>query len=97
LNARPSWGRFEDEVAGNTEQFAPQPSQPLDVFVRSTPLAGKVEHAYVICRFQSFNAHDSHERAVDRRSLSGLALRAATRSVSAKPRPPPAADAASRS
>jgi hypothetical protein len=59
LKARPSWGRFEDDVAGNTEQFAPQPSQPLDLFVRSTPLTGNVDRAYVICRFQSFNKHDS--------------------------------------
>lgn len=60
LKGRPSWGRFEDDVAGKkTEQFAPQPSQPLDVFVRAAPIAGDVENAYVICRFQSFNKHDT--------------------------------------
>lgn len=60
LKARPSWGRFEDGVAGApTEQFAPQLSRPLDVFVRSAPIAGDVERAFVICRFQSFNHHDA--------------------------------------
>jgi hypothetical protein len=51
LKARPPWSAVDE--------FAPQPSQPLDVFVRSTPLTGNVDHAYVICRFQSFNEHDS--------------------------------------
>jgi len=33
--------------------------QPLPLFVQSTPFAGELENAYVICRFQSFNKHDS--------------------------------------
>ncbi|HEY8076329.1 MAG TPA: hypothetical protein VIF62_19525 [Labilithrix sp.] len=59
--ARPPWGRLETltPYAIKTQQFAPQHSRPLDLFRAGGPLAGDVENALVVCRFQSFAHHDT--------------------------------------
>lgn len=60
LKARPSWGRVDLLVRGApTLRYAPQHAQPLEVFLRASPLAGDVDRAFVICRAQTFNKADT--------------------------------------
>jgi hypothetical protein len=60
LRARPPWGRLELTTRGEaTQQFAPQHSKPLDLYVKSSPINGDVQRAFVICRAQSFNKADT--------------------------------------
>jgi hypothetical protein len=61
LRARPPWGAREHLTvhAKKTSQYAPQASSPLELFLGASPLAGELERAVVICRFQSFNKHDT--------------------------------------
>lgn len=55
--ARPEWAT--EDLGVTPDAFAPQLSQPLDVFVRSEPFAGPLDRTFVICRFQTFNKHDT--------------------------------------
>ncbi len=50
-HARPKWAK--------DASYAPQLTDPLDVFLAASPLRGDVAHALVICRFQSFNKMDT--------------------------------------
>jgi hypothetical protein len=61
LRARPSWGRRETLTghAEPTTQYAPQLSNPLEAFLAAEPLSAELRPGTVICRFQSFNKHDT--------------------------------------
>jgi len=63
LAARPAWGKRERLTVNAKEgsQYAPQPANHLELFLAASPLTGSAADArgLVICRFQSFNHHDS--------------------------------------
>jgi len=60
LSARPAWGKLDIGVRGPpTQQYAPQPSQPLDVFLRAHPLTTEIERGFVICRMQTYGKADT--------------------------------------
>jgi hypothetical protein len=60
LRARPPWGKLEIGVRGSpTQQYAPQPSKPLEAFLEASPISSDLDRAFVICRFQSFNKADT--------------------------------------
>jgi hypothetical protein len=59
LRACPEWGRFELLRGSPGTQWAPQPSKPLDLFVSAQPFDRALDHAFVICRVQSFNKSDT--------------------------------------
>ena len=60
LKARPAWARIDPTLRGTpTRPYAPQHAQPLDVFLRASPLSGDVQRGFVICRAQTFNKADT--------------------------------------
>lgn len=61
LRARPGWAPREALTphAKPTSRFAPQTASPLEAFLSAAPIAGDLERAFVICRVQSWNAHDT--------------------------------------
>lgn len=60
LKARPAWARTDPTLRGSpTQKYAPQHAQPLDVFLRGSPLSGDVQRGFVICRAQTFNKADT--------------------------------------
>ena len=59
LRARPPWA--SDELSGHgkpTLEYAPQPSNPLALFLAAAPLSADVDRAFLICRAQTFAHHD---------------------------------------
>lgn len=60
LRARPPWGQLEIGTRGEaTQQYAPQHSKALDVFLKASPMNGDVQRAFVICRAQSWSKADT--------------------------------------
>jgi hypothetical protein len=60
LRARPPWGRLELMTRGvATQQYAPQHTKPLDLFLKASPMNGDIERGFVVCRAQSFNKADT--------------------------------------
>lgn len=61
LRARPTWGLREHLTphAKVTSQYAPQLTNPLEAFLAATPLGPDFAEGTLICRFQSFNKHDT--------------------------------------
>jgi hypothetical protein len=56
--ARPAWGKLDNTRRSPTDEYAPQHSRPLEVFLGAAPLSGDV-HGLIICRVQSYGHADT--------------------------------------
>lgn len=61
LRAKPPWSKREVTAAyaNRSSQYAPQLGDPLATFLLAEPMSAEVDRGFVICRFQSFNKHDT--------------------------------------